>query len=145
MFLLTYLREADGKCSINWLDIIEQKGLASLLNQKLQKHSKFYSSDAYCNDFSKFPMASQAINELATLMFNLLHFNPSTGSIFAPSIQSLFTLLCSKSPLAPINQPYTSIINALLNFDETSTEWQKAAFPRSNPTKNTALLISSLP
>jgi hypothetical protein len=81
---------------------------------------------------------------MATLIFNLTHFNPQLRSIFEPSINALFSILTSKSELAPLNQPYSSIVNALLGLDESSKIWQTEAFPKSDPTRNATSLILSI-
>jgi hypothetical protein len=145
IFLLTYLRGPNpDECSIDWPAIIRNKGLGSILNQKLEKYSKLFASKTYRANPGQFSIGSQSVNEMATLIFNLAHFNQSIRSIFEPSIGSLFSILTTKSILAPLNQPYSSIVNALLGLDETASVWHKEAFPRSDPTKHVASLISGI-
>lgn len=89
-------------------------------------------------------MDDNALTETAKLVFNITHFSPKTAALFTPSIPRLFSILTQSNENPPLRQPIASVLNALLNFDGTSTEWKSAAFPSKDLTSVSAKLVSLL-
>ncbi|KAF6821878.1 guanine nucleotide exchange factor synembryn [Colletotrichum musicola] len=138
IFLTTY----DTK--IDLVALIKKHGLAGTVNENLSRHAKLLASGQ--GKASVDPMEDMALNETLRLLFNVSHFCPSEASAFIPSIPHIIALLWKQDPSAnkPLDPPFNSLINALLNLELESEKVQSSIYPKSEPNKVAARLIELL-
>jgi hypothetical protein len=79
-------------------------------------------------------MDDNALTELTKLLFNITEFLPQSAASFTPSIAHIFTIFQNSNQIPP-QQPISSVLNALINLDSKTPEWDASAFPAEEPTK----------
>ncbi|KAG7132510.1 Synembryn-like protein C3E7.04c like [Verticillium longisporum] len=97
------------------------------------------------------PMEDMAVNETLRLLFNVTHFAPLRKPLFTPAIPLIVTLLWKQdiNPSKPLDPPFSSLINALLNLDFEDPEVQSSLCPQSpeasdQPSRVAARLVTLL-
>ncbi|KAL0935062.1 guanine nucleotide exchange factor synembryn [Colletotrichum truncatum] len=138
IFLTTYNTNID-------LDALIQKhGLADTIAENLARHVRMFENDQSKTPVD--PMEDMALNETLRLLFNLSHFCPSKTSAFTTSVPYIITLLWKQDISAnkPLDPPFNSLINALLNLELESKEIQSSIYPDAEPKKVAERLIELL-
>ncbi|TDZ13539.1 Synembryn-A [Colletotrichum spinosum] len=138
IFLTTY----DTK--IDLLALIKKHGLAETVVQNLAKHVRTVD-----NGHSKAPvdpMEDMALNETLRLLFNVSHYCPSEVAAFSATIPHIIALLWKQdiSSSKPLDPPFNSLINALLNLKMEDKDVQPAIYPKHDPKKVAERLIELL-
>ncbi|KAL9942649.1 hypothetical protein ACHAQF_001243 [Verticillium nonalfalfae] len=97
------------------------------------------------------PMEDMAVNETLRLLFNVTHFAPLRKPLFTPAIPLIVALLWKQdiNPSRPLDPPFSSLINALLNLDFEDPEVQSSLCPQSpeasdQPSRVAARLVTLL-
>lgn len=138
LFLTTY------QTNINLLALITQHHLADTIVQNLARHVKLLSGKG--GKSKSDPMVDLALTETVKLLFNVSHYCPEKTSDFTPAIPLILALLCkhdlpTENPLDP---PFGSMVNALLNLDLHSKDVVTALFPKNEPNSVLMRLIHLL-
>jgi len=138
LFLTTYGTD------INLLALIDQHHLADIIVQNLSRHTRLFASKP--GKAKVDPMEDMSLTETAKLLFNVSHFCGERSTAFTPAIPHIVTLLCKHDlPSArPLDPPFGSLVNALLNLDLASKDVAQSIFPKNEPSAITERLIQIL-
>ncbi|KAJ0373243.1 hypothetical protein COL26b_008602 [Colletotrichum chrysophilum] len=138
IFLTTY------ETNIDLLGLIQKHGLAETVVEQLGKHAKLLAKGQ--NKSPVDPMEDMALNEILRLLFNVSHFCSSEASAFTASIPHIIALLWKQdiSPKKPLDPPFNSLVNALLNLKLEDEDTQSSIYPKNEPKKVSERLIELL-
>ncbi|KAM0559404.1 hypothetical protein ACHAPJ_004431 [Fusarium lateritium] len=136
LFLSTY------ETTINLKELLEEHKLADRIIDNLARHAKNMGSYKIGTD----AMQDMALAETLKLLFNVTHYCPDQGSLFAPAIPHLATLLFidNVSQSRPLDPPIGFIINGFLNLELGTEKAQEAIHPKKTPEKVISRLIDIL-
>ncbi|KAK2761057.1 guanine nucleotide exchange factor synembryn [Colletotrichum kahawae] len=138
IFLTTY------ETNIDLLALIQKHGLAETVVEQLGKHAKLLAKGQ--NKSPVDPMEDMALNEILRLLFNVSHFCSTEASAFTASIPHIITLLWKQdiSEKKPLDPPFNSLVNALLNLKLEDEDIQSSIYPKNEPKKVSERLIELL-
>jgi len=126
--------------------MLTDHGLAEAIIANIAKHTEVMSQPSH-NPTAN-PMEEMALNETLRLLFNVTHLSKSQSSLFTSAIPLIVALLWKQDiPSKPLDPPFSSIINALLNLDLESKTIQSSLSPESKdgqPTRVAARLVQLL-
>ncbi|KAM0329153.1 hypothetical protein ACHAQA_004449 [Verticillium albo-atrum] len=128
--------------------LINDHDLAGAIIANLARHAEFMRE---ASSGTADPLEDMAVNETLRLLFNVTHFAPLRKSHFTPAIPLIVTLLWKQdiNPNKPLDPPFNSLINALLNLDFEDPEVQSSLCPQApedsdQPSRVAARLVSLL-
>lgn len=126
--------------------LVKDQGLAEGIIANLAKHTEVMSQPSH--DPKANPMEEMALNEALRLLFNATHHCPDQRGLFTPAIPLVVALLWKQDiPNKPLDPPFNSIINALLNLDLQDKSVQDSLCPETSdaqPNRVAARLIQLL-
>ncbi|KAK1755223.1 guanine nucleotide exchange factor [Echria macrotheca] len=130
IFLTTY------GTNIDLQKLIDQHGLAASVVGNLARHAE-RSSVPRSNGSQADPMEEMALVETLKLVFNVTQFCKQRVESFSAGIPHIITLLRNISPPSaqkPLDPPFASLINALMNLKFNGKDVEKAFYPDDEPT-----------
>lgn len=114
LFLLTYDTHCDFKL------LVSEHHLTESINQHISRHAKVFSE---AGKPVGPPMQAMSMVETLKLLFNITYYYPDTVPKFTPSVEPLIDIILHHPlPDQPLQQPITSVLNALLNLDLKAAE-----------------------
>ncbi|KAF9878645.1 guanine nucleotide exchange factor synembryn [Colletotrichum karsti] len=138
LFLTTY------NTNIDMVALIQKHGIAETIAQRLSKHAGLLTDGQSKAPVD--PMEDMAMNEILRLLFNLTKFCPSEAPAFAGGIPHIIALLWKQdfSRSKPLDPPFNSLINALLNLKLDDEGVRPFLYPKDEPKKVAERLIQLL-
>ncbi|PNY20476.1 Synembryn-like ric8-like protein [Tolypocladium capitatum] len=137
LFLSTYDTDVD------LLNLIDKHRLADHIIENLYRHVKVMSTKAKPKAE---PMEEMALGETLKLMFNVTHFCKERVSSFTPAVSHVVSLIWKHDGPSskPLDPPFGSLVNALLNLDMTAEKSRSALYPKDEPNKFSLRLVGLL-
>lgn len=137
LLLVTYAR-------LDISTVIEENDMAGAIAVNLSRHAE--AVDKRESSETAHPMQDMALNETLRLLFNVTHLSPKQASLFTSAVPHIVSLLWKQEIPSnkPMDPPFSSLVNALLNLDLQAEEVRPSLFPGEEPTRVTERLIRLL-
>ena len=141
LFLTTY------ETNIKLEPIIEQYHLAEIMTERLAKHVAVVQGQSTKAGKAKAdPMEDMALAEILRLLFNVTHFCSEKVTAFTQTIPHILVLLLKRDlpTTKPLDPPFGSLVNTLINLDLSSENVQSSFYPENDPNAIATKLIELL-
>lgn len=114
--------------------LIDEHHLAEHICTNISRHAKQYVTEQK-KPKQVDPMEDMALGESLKLLFNLAHFCPQRIGKFSPALPHILTILDKRpfSPTKPLDPPFSSLVNSILNIPLEQEENIAVLFPQDSP------------
>lgn len=140
IFLTTY------GTNINLQKLIDDHKLASSIVANLSRHAEWSKAQERASSQVD-PMEEMALVETLKLVFNVTRFCSQRIDAFAPAIRHIVTLLRSlsiPSQQKPLEPPFGTLVNALMNLHLDTKDAQASLYPADEPAAFAERLVELL-
>ncbi|ROT43630.1 hypothetical protein SODALDRAFT_348308 [Sodiomyces alkalinus F11] len=124
--------------------LIEENDMAGAIAANLNRHAE--ALDKSKPSEPAHPMQDMALDETLRLLFNVTHLSSEQASLFTSAVPPIVSLLWKQEipPNRPLDPPFSSLVNPLLNLNLQAEEVRPSLFPKEKPTRVVERLVRLL-